>query len=512
MSSVHGVVSVHCMLLKKQQPSLWHRTNFFTAIYPIRSPNISFPFLPSKKPLTGGHGFVDRRVLSVHSWSSLKNHFTLETVLLFLLFLILLCLRLLFALLPPNFPQRWHALIAFSEAADAMASDYPWHLWQAVVASEDRRFFRHCGIDPVGIARAALSFSAGGGGSTITQQLVKNAFLKTERTFSRKTVEMALALLLERKMSKWKILNSYLSKVSYSLCILAGLRYDVSLGQRCKPGEKRGSATTDERFVVGHQCKTQQLFLLSAGDKIHDESEEEMLSLDNMTKARPFCHIGPSSGSMGGYLVRGIAELGDIRCRLHDDPSTLPSSCGKSFSTRLLSFATDFVSKHLTAKSKFSVFQIYWGHGIYGIESASSFYFGKHPSLLSLGESAMLAGIIPSPELRSPLRDPSSFPPKNSNFSLSERGKTFQARALRKMVEAGFLDIETALLIVDQPLYLRVNGPEYSNGLLHSLPFSRELVSSRFLAMRMTSGVYESGELFYMDYGPSAEQHDFFAS
>ena len=55
----------------------------------------------------------------------------------------------------------------------------------------------------------------------------------------------------------------------------------------------------------------------------------------------------------------------------------------------------------------FFILQIYWGHGIYGIKSASIFYFGKHPSLLSLGESAMLAGIIPAPELRSPLRDPS---------------------------------------------------------------------------------------------------------
>ena len=51
--------------------------------------------------------------------------------------------------------------------------------------------------------------------------------------------------------------------------------------------------------------------------------------------------------------------------------------------------------------------QIYWGHGRYGIISASIFYFGKHPSLLSLGESAMLAGTIPAPELCSPLRDPS---------------------------------------------------------------------------------------------------------
>lgn len=53
--------------------------------------------------------------------------------------------------------------------------------------------------------------------------------------------------------------------------------------------------------------------------------------------------------------------------------------------------------------------QIYWGHGIYGIESASIFYFGKHPSLLSMAEAAMLAGMIPAPDLRSPLKDCSRF-------------------------------------------------------------------------------------------------------
>lgn len=184
------------------------------------------------------------------------------------------------------------------------------------MAYEDRRFFRHCGVDPVGIGRAVLSFSALGGGSTITQQLVRNTFLKNERTLWRKIVEMVLALALERTMSKGRILSCYISK-------------------------------------------------------------------------------------------------------------------------------------------------IYWGHGIYGIKSASIFYFGKHPSLLSLGESAMLAGIIPAPELRSPLRD-------------SSRGKTFQARVLRRMVEFGFLDIETALLVVKQHLQLRVHVPEHGDGFLHLLSFCKQ--------------------------------------
>lgn len=49
--------------------------------------------------------------------------------------------------------------------------------------------------------------------------------------------------------------------------------------------------------------------------------------------------------------------------------------------------------------------QIYWGHRVYGVEAASAFYFGKDASLLTLGESAMLVGIIPAPDHLSPLRE-----------------------------------------------------------------------------------------------------------
>ncbi|MBA0703113.1 hypothetical protein Goari_022784 [Gossypium aridum] len=105
------------------------------------------------------------------------------------------------------------------------------------------------------------------------------------------------------------------------------------------------------------------------------------------------------------------------------------------------------------------VCKIYWGHGINGIESASKFYFGKHPSQLSLAESAMLAGLIPAPEHRSPLRDHSS-------------GKTFQARVLKRMVKSGFLDINMALLTVRQPLYVRLRRPEHADELSDASSFS----------------------------------------
>ncbi len=95
--------------------------------------------------------------------------------------------------------------------------EMPPYLPQAVIAIEDRRFYWHFGIDPIGLARAALTnFAAGGvvqGGSTITQQLAKNLFLKPERTFERKVQEVILAVWLEMRLSKKQILALYLNRV-----------------------------------------------------------------------------------------------------------------------------------------------------------------------------------------------------------------------------------------------------------------------------------------------------------
>jgi penicillin-binding protein 1A len=88
---------------------------------------------------------------------------------------------------------------------------------QAVIATEDRRFYSHPGIDPIGIVRAAVAnFRAGElvqGGSTITQQLAKILFLSPERSLARKIREVMLALWLERRFSKDQILEIYLNRV-----------------------------------------------------------------------------------------------------------------------------------------------------------------------------------------------------------------------------------------------------------------------------------------------------------
>jgi penicillin-binding protein 1B len=86
----------------------------------------------------------------------------------------------------------------------------------ALIATEDRKFYTHWGIDPRGIARALYKTVTGQrieGGSTITQQLVKNFFLSSERTLTRKGTEALMALLLEMHYSKDEILETYLNEV-----------------------------------------------------------------------------------------------------------------------------------------------------------------------------------------------------------------------------------------------------------------------------------------------------------
>lgn len=105
-------------------------------------------------------------------------------------------------------------------SGDAIAADaLPQTLVDAVLAVEDRRFYTHFGIDIQGAARALVANLRAGrvvqGGSTITQQLAKNLFLSSERTYRRKAQEMLLALALERRYSKDEILALYLNRVYF---------------------------------------------------------------------------------------------------------------------------------------------------------------------------------------------------------------------------------------------------------------------------------------------------------
>lgn len=95
--------------------------------------------------------------------------------------------------------------------------NYPRLLIDALILTEDRRFYDHHGINPVGIIRALITNIRAGqtvqGGSTLTQQLVKNLFLSSERTITRKANEALMSLLLDWRYDKNRILETYLNEI-----------------------------------------------------------------------------------------------------------------------------------------------------------------------------------------------------------------------------------------------------------------------------------------------------------
>jgi penicillin-binding protein 1A len=133
--------------------------------------------------------------------------------------------------------------------------DLPAYLPKAFVAIEDRRFYYHFGVDPLGILRAGLRDIAGGGsvqgGSTLTQQLAKNLFLTQERTLARKFQEAILALWLERKYSKDQILELYLNRVYFGSGV-----YGVQAAARKYFGHDARDVTLSEAALLAGLMKS----------------------------------------------------------------------------------------------------------------------------------------------------------------------------------------------------------------------------------------------------------------
>ncbi|MFL6077717.1 MAG: transglycosylase domain-containing protein [Mycobacteriales bacterium] len=111
------------------------------------------------------------------------------------------------------------ATIGTQHRIEVTLDKVPEPVWRAVLAAEDRKFFAESGFSPAGIARAAWADLVGNGskqgGSTITQQYVKNAFLSQHRTLTRKVKELILSIKLEQRHSKMTILQAYLNTVYF---------------------------------------------------------------------------------------------------------------------------------------------------------------------------------------------------------------------------------------------------------------------------------------------------------
>lgn len=125
----------------------------------------------------------------------------------------------------------------------------PKQLIHAVLATEDRRFFQHSGIDFIGLIRAAfVNFKAGyvvQGGSTITQQLAKIVFLSSEKTFKRKFQEVILSFYIENNLSKEKILTIYLNRVYMGSGI-----YGIDAAAKYYFGKKLKDISLNEAAII----------------------------------------------------------------------------------------------------------------------------------------------------------------------------------------------------------------------------------------------------------------------
>ena len=130
----------------------------------------------------------------------------------------------------------------------------PRSMVNAVIATEDRRFFEHYGVDPLGLLRAAIANARAGrfvqGGSTLTQQLAKNLYLSSDRTFARKLQEVSLALWLESRLTKSDILELYLNRM-----YLGGGAYGVDAAARRYFGKPARNLTLGESALIAGLLK-----------------------------------------------------------------------------------------------------------------------------------------------------------------------------------------------------------------------------------------------------------------
>lgn len=173
------------------------------------------------------------------------------------------------------------------------AATLPAHVTQAFLAIEDRRFFSHWGVDPLGIARAmAHNMAAGGlreGGSTITQQLAKNAFLDSDRTAGRKIREALIAFWLEAWLTKNEILSRYLSNVYFGDNV-----YGLSAAA------KHYFSTTPDRLSIGQAAMLAGLV----------KAPSRLAPTGNLKGARARQAVVVAAMVRGGFLTR--AEAADV--------------------------------------------------------------------------------------------------------------------------------------------------------------------------------------------------------
>jgi len=221
-------------------------------------------------------------------------------------------------------------------------SAIPRSMIDAVLAIEDRRFYRHVGIDPVGIARATWENLKGGavvqGGSTITQQLAKNLYYTQHRTFVRKLKEAFAALILEAKYSKDDILESYLNEIylgqSGSIAV-----YGVQEGAQYYFGKPLAMLTPAEAALLAGMIKGPNTYAPVRDAKRAKQRRDHVLlrlKLDGkLTDKQYQAAVGTAikTGSLQHGLTDAPYFLDYVLAHIEDLPEGEPQSALRVFTT-----------------------------------------------------------------------------------------------------------------------------------------------------------------------------------
>ncbi len=248
--------------------------------------------------------------------------------------------------------------------ANIALKDLPPYLPKAFIAIEDRRFYSHYGVDPLGIARAAvtniLHHGVSQGGSTLTQQLAKNLFLTQERTFQRKLQEVELAFWLERKHSKAEILELYLNRVYFGSGAYgveaAAQRYfgksakNVTLAEAAMLAGlvKSPSRLAPNRNPEGAEQRAQTVLTAMADAKFITEAQAQA------SIGHPSYHVKPVGAGTVNYVADWIGEVLDDLIGQIDQSVVVETS----IDPKLQAVAEAAVIDELAAKSvKFNVSQ-----------------------------------------------------------------------------------------------------------------------------------------------------------
>ena len=227
------------------------------------------------------------------------------------------------------------ARIAELDRESIPLSSIPIHVQHAVIAAEDRDFYNNSGVSPGGIARSVWQAVRGsdvqGGGSTITQQYVKNYFLTQDRTLDRKLREMVISIKIDRDRSKDEILEGYLNTIYFGRGA-----YGVKTAAKAYFGKDVAQLTVAESAVLASVMNAPSLFDPALGSKQAANLTNRMgYVLDGMvtmgwlpaadrgaiTGLPKIAAKGPSRALSGptGYIVAAVRAELIGRLKLSDD-------------------------------------------------------------------------------------------------------------------------------------------------------------------------------------------------